>query len=567
MKRYKVKTQIKEELEPEEILLDSEEKEKEEKGRLEVPIENTVFKIIFFILSFLIVALFSRTFYLINIGGERYKVEAKENYLKTSYIEAPRGLIYSKNGNLLVKNVESKGGTERNFSRYYLDSFHFSPILGYIREASKEEIESDPSYYALGDWIGKEGLEKEYEKYLRGKKGLREKIVDVFDKILSDEITKEPEQGNNLILNIDAALQKKIYEEIKKRVGNKNAAAVAITPQDGSVLALVSFPSDDNNIFSQKLSKEELERLKKERKIYNPNWAINGLYPSGSTIKPLIAAAALEEEIITPGTHINCQGKVVIPNPWNPSRPSIKKDWRTHGITDLKKAIAQSCNVYFFTVGGGYGDIEGLGISRIKKYLDLFYIEKELAIDLPGEKVGFVPTPEWFKKFQETKKEKERRSWSIADVYDVAIGQGFFQTTPLHLVVALSSIANKGKIYQPQIVDKITDLNRRTILDIKPKILREKFIKKENVEAVREGMRECVLSGSCRQLLTLPVTSAGKTGTAETPGGKEPHAWFVTFAPYENPEILLLLMIEHGGSGEKIAVPIAREILNWYFRE
>jgi len=559
--KYKVRTQIKEELEPEETLLDSEETKKEEKGRLEVPIKDTVFLIIFIFLSIFSLSLFVRAFYLIEIKGGEFTARATDNYLRVVYTEAPRGIIYSQDGTPLVKNVETKE-EKKSFLRYYPENFYFSPILGYTREAAEEEIESDPTYYQLGDWIGKNGLEKTYEEYLRGEKGMREKIINAKGELLSDKLKKETLQGDNLILNINVKLQKKIYDEKKKRAGNKNAAAIALNPQDGSILALVSLPSDDNNVYSQRLSEEKLAKLEKEKKINNPNWVLSGLYPSGSTIKPLIAAAGLEERIITPKTQINCQGRVIIPNPWNPLKPSIKKDWRTHGITSLDKAIAQSCNVYFFTVGGGYGDIDGLGISRIKKYLDFFYLEEELKIDIPGEKVSFIPTPQWFKE----KKEKiEKRQWSVADVYDVSIGQGYFFTTPLHLAVALSSIANGGKIYQPQIVNKIVNLGGKTIVDINPKVLRENFIQKENIESVRKAMRECVLTGSCRQLLSLPVSSAGKTGTAEAPGNKEPHAWFVSFAPYEKPKILLLVMIEYGGSGEKIALPIAKEVLKWYF--
>ena len=561
--KYKVRTQIKEELEPEETLLDSQELKKEEKGRLEVPIKDKIFVIILILLSIFSFSLFLRTIYLVVAKGEELSAQAKDNYLRIVYTEAPRGIIYSSDGTPLVKNIETtKTEDEKDFLRYYPESFYFSPILGYIREASQEEIENDPNYYQLGDWIGKNGLEKTYEKYLRGEKGVREKIIDAKGEILSDELKSEPVQGNNLILNINAKLQKKLYDEMKKMAGNKNAAAIALNPKDGSVLALVSLPSDDNNVYSQKLSEKEVARLEREKKINNPNWVLSGLFPSGSTIKPLIAAAALQEKIVTPQTQINCQGRVVIPNPWSPSSPSIKKDWTIHGITNLNRAIAQSCNVYFFTVGGGYGNIEGLGISRIKKYLDLFYIEEELKIDIPGESVGFVPTPQWFK---EKKSTKEKRQWSIADVYDVSIGQGYFFTTPLHLAVALSSIANGGKIYQPQIVNKIVNLAGETILDIKSKVLRENFIQEENIESVRKAMRECVLSGSCRQLASLPVSSGGKTGTAEAPGDKEPHAWFASFAPYENPEIFLLVMIEYGGGGEKVAVPIAKEVLKWYF--
>ncbi|MFH0987657.1 MAG: penicillin-binding transpeptidase domain-containing protein [Patescibacteria group bacterium] len=559
--KYKIRVQKKEELEPEEILFDSDEKKKEEKGRLEVPIRDTIFLIVLTFIFLIFISLFTRSLFLIEVRGEELRAKASENYLKNIYIEAPRGLILSEDGVLLTKNIKNDS-KEKPFDRYYPNSFYFSSIIGYSRQATKEEIESDPSYYRLGDWIGKDGLEKEYEIHLRGEKGIREKIINAKGEVLSDQITKEPVQGNSLVLNINAALQKKVFDALKKGAGNKNAAAIALNPQNGKVLALVSLPSDNNNIFSGKLSAEELEELESNKKINNPNWVLSGLYPPGSIIKPLIAAAALEENIVNPSTSIDCRGRVVIPNPWDSSNPSVKKDWKTHGVTNLKKAIAQSCNIYFFTVGGGYDDIKGLGISLIKKYLDLFYIEKEVGIDLPGENVGFVPSADWFKKERE---ELEKRNWSIADIYDVSIGQGYFSTTPLHMAVALSSIANGGKIYQPQIVDRIEDVSKRTILDITPKVLKEDFIKKENIDAVRKGMRECVLTGSCRQLLSLPVSSGGKTGTAEAPGDKEPYAWFVSFAPYEKPEIILLVMIEYGGGGEKVAEPIAEEVLQWYF--
>lgn len=561
-RKYKIRTQAKEELEPEEILLDSEEKKKEKKGRLEVPIQDKVFLVVVALLGFLICALFIRSFYLIEVKSEELKNAAIENYLRIIYTESPRGLVYSKDNIPLVKNITAETEEGKTFFRYYPDSSYFSAIIGYTREATKKEIEQDPSYYQLGDWIGKIGLEREYEDYLRGDKGIREMTVNARGELLSDELRRQPIQGNNLVLNINAGLQKKIYDELEKKAGDRNAAAIALNPQNGKILALVTLPSDDNNVFSRKLSQKEFERLEEERKINNPNWVLSGLFPSGSTIKPLIAAAALEENIITPQTQINCLGKVTIPNPWEPLRPSIKKDWKTHGVTDLNKAIAQSCNIYFFTVGGGYGDIEGLGISKIKKYLNLFYIENELGIDLPGEKVGFVPTPSWF----ENKRSKiEKRQWSIADIYDLSIGQGYFSVTPLHLAVSLSSFANGGKIYQPQVVDRVVTHEEKTILDIRPQILRENFIEKENIDAVQTGMRECVLSGSCRQLLSLPINSAGKTGTAESIGSREPHAWFVSFAPYEDPQILLLVMIEYGGSGEKVTVPVAKSVLQWYF--
>lgn len=574
MKKYQVKTSFKEILEPEEILLDTKERKTKEKGRLEVPIKNNVFMVVFGLFIFIFLVVIARTSQLVFAGGDKMKRAAVENYLRVIYYEAPRGLVYSKDGKVLVENIKfpiSKKNTkvgekkERQYYRKYIDSFYFSPIMGYTREASEAELKSDTSYYEFGDWIGKDGIEKEYENYLRGKKGIREIIVDSKGKILSDKIKRQPEIGDKIILNIDYGLQKKIYDTIKKRVPQKDAVAIAVNPQNGAILALLSIPSDDNNIFSQKkISVSQLKQLEKQRKIYNINKAISARFPSGSIIKPLIAAAALQEKVISTRTTINCHGKVIIPNPWFPEKPTIKKDNKTHGLTNLNKAIAESCNVFFFTVGGGYKDFDGLGIKRIKKYLDAFYIEKNLDIDLPGETVGFVPSKEWFDK--EMKKQM-RRNWSISDVYDASIGQGFFAAPPLHMAMALASIANGGKIYQPQIVDKIE--TKKGLKDIKPKVLNKDFINNENLIAVKKAMRYCVTSpsGSCRRLRSLPVESAGKTGTAESDKGDLTHAWFVAFAPYHNSKIFLLVFVEYGGGGESVAEPIAKDVLEWYFKD
>ncbi|MDD5551579.1 MAG: penicillin-binding transpeptidase domain-containing protein [Candidatus Pacebacteria bacterium] len=573
MKDYKVKTQFKEILEPEEILLDTKERKNKEKGKLELPIQNGVFFVVFSVFILLFLLLLFRTVYFVSAKGEEMSEAAVENYLRKVYTEAPRGIIYSKDKKVLVKNAKDEEAKstekkkEKKYYRNYIDSFYFSFILGYEREATEEDLKGDTDYYEPGDWVGKDGVEKEYEKYLRGKKGVREKVVNAKGKIVSDKVKKEPEIGDSLVLNIDAGLQKKIYRELKRKSSGNDAVGIALNPQNGAVLALVSIPSNDNNVFSKKsLSASYLRNLQKRGSIYNINKAISGRFPSGSIIKPLIASAALEEEVVSSQTTINCTGEVIIPNPWYPEKPTIKKDNKTHGLTDLEKAIAESCNVFFFTVGGGYQDIKGLGMSKIKKYLDLFYIEDELGIDLPGEIAGFVPSKDWFEKKM---KKQMRRNWSISDVYDASIGQGFFSSPPLHMAVALSAIANGGKIYQPQVADKIETSKGKVLKDIKPKILQKDFISKENIKIVKDAMKSCVTSssGSCRQLNSLPVSSAGKTGTAESDRGDLTHAWFVSFAPYEKPEIFLLIFVEYGGGGSDVAEPIAREVLEWYFKD
>jgi len=295
------------------------------------------------------------------------------------------------------------------------------------------------------------------------------------------------------------------------------------------------------------------------------NRAITGRYLIGSTIKPLIASAALEEKIILPQKKINCAGEIIIPNPWDPDIFSIKKDWMIHDWTDLKKAIAESCNVYFYTIGGGYEEQEGLGPTKIKEYLELFGWGEKTGIDLPGEAEGFIPDKEW-------KKKTWGQDWWDGDTYNLSIGQGFLQITPLEVAAAFSAITNGGVLYQPQAVQKIVDTSAgsmQVIKEIKPQILRENFIDQTNLQIVREGMRQAVTGinsshASAISLNSLPVSAAAKTGTAEL-GNDYYHNWVTVFAPYDNPQIVLSIVIEDVREFRVAALPVVKAILEWYF--
>ncbi|PJE57682.1 MAG: hypothetical protein COU82_00795, partial [Candidatus Portnoybacteria bacterium CG10_big_fil_rev_8_21_14_0_10_38_18] len=385
---------------------------------------------------------------------------------------------------------------------------------------------------------------------LRGSYG--EELVEIdslgkFQKVLA---VKEPTSGKDIVLSVDAGLQKEIYDVLKAKLNTLNtskAAAVAVNPQNGKILALVSFPSFDNNEFVRVLPPELFNRIIQDKNEPLLNRAIMGLYPPGSTIKPLLASAVLQEGIISPNKQINCPGYISVIDKYNPNVIWTYNDWKAHGPTDMIKAIAESCDVYFYTVVGGYGEIEGLGIENIEKYLGLFGWSQILGIDLPGEKSGFIPSPSW-------KKEVRNEDWYTGDTYNCSIGQGDITVTPLELTMAIASIANGGKIFRPQLLN-----------DKEPEIINQNFIKPEFLEIVRKGMREAVVSGSARSLADLSVKTAGKTGTAQVSKTKNPHAWFTVFAPYENPEIVLTILVENGGEGSSTALPVAKEILSWYF--
>ena len=395
---------------------------------------------------------------------------------------------------------------------------------------------------------------------------------DALGNIISKEIISLPESGKSLVLWLDADLQEKIKTELEKTlkvIGAKKATAIALDPQTGGVLALVSLSSFDNNLFQKGADPEALQELLEDPYNLEPffNRAVSGRYLTGSTIKPFIASAALEEEIINPEKKINCQGLITIPHQYDPEEEFKFHDWRTHGWTDMRKAIAESCNVYFYTIGGGYEKQEGLGPTKIKEYLELFGWGDLTGIDLPGEAEGFIPDKEWKKTHF---KRKEDQGWWDGDTYNLSIGQGFLLITPLEVANSFASIANGGKLFQPQVVKEIVDKKKEVIEEINPQIIRQNFISSENLQIIREGMRRAVTGedapyASAVTLNSLPVTAAAKTGTAETSEADYYHNWITVFAPYENPEIVLTIMIEDVKGTQVVVAPVAKNILEWYF--
>ena len=455
---------------------------------------------------------------------------------------------------------------ERNSIRYYKDGPIFSHLLGYIGKINTEELKENPEIYSITDLIGRDGIEKSYEQVLKKNSGKTRVERDVYGNILSEEIASLPQSGKSLVLWLDIELQKKIEQELKEileKTGAKKAAGIALNPKTGGLMALVSLPNYDNNLFNKGADQKVLAELLIDPQQPLFNRAISGLYPTGSTIKPLIAIAALEEEIISPLKKINSQGQITIPHKYNPEIVYVFKDWRIHGLTDMRQAIAQSVNVYFYTIGGGYGDQEGLGPSRIKKYLELFGWGNKTQIDLPGEVNGFIPSPDW-------KKEIRAEDWFDGDTYNLSIGQGDISVTPLQVAMAFAAVANGGNVFKPKIVKQIIDSEKNLIEEISPEILRENFIDPENLQIVREGMRMSVTGenspfATAVSFNSLPVAVAAKTGTAEAPRSNYYHNWVTVFGPYEDPEIVLTIMVENVKNVQSAALSVTKEVLGWYF--
>lgn len=450
----------------------------------------------------------------------------------------------------------------------------FSHLLGYMGKINKEELQKEPGLYSIFDYVGRTGVEQSFEEFLRKKPGQLKVERDVLGNPIGEEIVSLPQSGQSVVLWLDSRLQEKIAQVLVsgvKKSGAAGAAAVALDPKTGGVLALLSYPFFDNNLFNKKAPKNLLQELleSKEQPLFNR--AIAGLYPVGSTIKPLLASAALEEKIISPQQQINCQGFIAVANPYYPAAGPefyIYHDWKAHGLTDVKKAIAQSCNVFFYIVGGGYQEQKGLGPSKIKHYLNLFGWGDLTGIDLPGEKKGLVPDPNWKKAaFQNA----FDQLWRDGDTYNLSIGQGYLAISPLQVATAFVAVANGGILYQPQVAQKIVEGDRNSLKIVKefpPKILRKDFIGRENLEVVREGMRQTVTAGSATGWLdTLPVKVAAKTGTAQTGKKGYYHNWLTVFGPFDDPEIVLVLLLEDVPGVQAAALPIAKEILEWYFKE
>lgn len=620
LKKYFVKYRSKESVEAEEIFLDAEAvRSLERKGKLEQPIKNRNFVFLYALMAVVLLGLFFRAGYLQVIKGEYYSELSRGNKLRIYSVSAPRGIIYDRFHQPLVYNIpsfdlvvnlvdflensilvqekilekiikvvsveskdalrekieEASGKTsqivllkniereaalvlenwvdnwpgmrlEKNAQRQYPFGVYFAHILGYTGQISPSELK-DRDNYLLNDQIGKDGLERQYEEILRGEPGQEQMEVDALGRIRNLLASKLPEPGEGLVLFIDGELQKKLYSSLEGMADNA-AAAVAIDPNNGGVLAMVSLPGFDSNLLVQGISQLELDALFGKYDQPFLNRAVAGQYPPGSTLKPLIAAAALEEKVISSSRQINCTGLLSIANIYNPEIVYRYPDWTVHGLTDIVKAIAESCNVFFYIVGGGYEQTAGLGVDRIKEYLQNFGLGQKTGIDLPYEEAGLIPDEEW-------KIGQGGEKWYLGDTYHLSIGQGDILVTPLQMAAAISAIANGGIFYQPRLVDKSVDAV----------IVKDNFIQSENIATVQKGMRQAVITGSAAALGSLPVEVAGKTGTAQFGTEGKTHSWFVGYAPYDNPQIVIAIVIEGGGEGHKAAVPVAKEVLEWYF--
>lgn len=569
------------------------------------------------IISVLVIAvLIGRAAYLQIYQGEYYAGLADGNRIRIVPSMAPRGTFYDRNGELLVTNrpgfsvsllpltapisddviarlsdllkvptdeIKTKIAGHSGFnpiriktdvtpdivsiieeqkSQYPGVVIEVTPIrdyilkqegahtFGYVSEINDTELEKmKDEGYKSGDIIGKFGIEKIYDKELRGENGGQQVEVDVSGKPVQILGRKEPVPGDDLELTIDIKLQQaaeKAVDEQLTQIGAHAAAAVVMNPQTGEILAMVSRPAFDPNLFAHGISSKDWNQL--NNNPYHPmdNKTITGEYPPGSTFKIVTGTAALTEGVVTPDEQIFDSGHHWI-------IPKGNADGEALGWLNFRSALAHSDNVYFYEMGNR------LGIDRLEKYARMFGLGAKTGIDLPYEASGLVAN----RRYKE--KNFDDGEWYLSETFDAAIGQGFNLVTPLQAAMVMGEIAADGKRYKPHVVNRIIAPDGSVVKDFQPELLSQLDVPEEDIKLVQDGLHDVTKYGTAASSFRgFTVDIAGKTGTAENSQGRD-HGWFVAYGPFDNPNVVVAVIIENGGYGSQSAVPIGRKILEAAF--
>ncbi len=547
------------EIDPEDVFLDSENLSALDtdqlQGQLERPLGVHVFYATVIATLFLTLGFSYRLFSMQVIDGEVYQEKSDNNHLRKIPLFALRGTISDRNGEILAWNsmsystsTEAEGDRDIP-KRLYTETPGFSHLLGYVSYPKRDQS----GIFWQEEYIGKDGVEKFYQEQLAGVKGERIIEVTALKKIEAENVVVYPTNGENLILSVDKGVQAKLYESIEslaKEVGFTGGAGVIMDVRNGEVLAITSYPEYDNTLITNAVTKEEKNKVAEELKDKRQKFldrAVSGLFVPGSTVKPFFAYAALEENIIDPETSIYSSGALVIKNRFG-GPDTVFKDWKKHGYVNMREAIAVSSDEYFYQVGGGYKDQQGLGIKKLKEYAELFGFATTTGIDLPHEEYGVIPSPEWKKKLFD-------EDWLVGNTYHSSIGQYGFQVTPLELLRATAVVANGGRLVTPHVLKRLETPQEDLNLDQK------------NLKVIQEGMRMAVTSdkGTAKGLRINDVTIAAKSGTAELGVTKLlVNSWITGYFPYENPKYAFVVVMEKGSRDNlKGAVFAARKTIEW----
>lgn len=528
----------------------------------------TICLVLFFII-------FLRLFRLQIVEGAKNKELADSNRIQVKIIHSPRGVIFDRNGKILAANspafrlfdqntkkarfitreealkMEAKNDPEAanleiDNVRTYLEGEKFAHVLGYVGQISEEQLQKDEyKNYRLGDSIGQMGAEAQFEGILRGIDGGEIIEVDSKGRKLRTLRVKNPIPGQNIYLSIDAELQERIYQLITEAASKSKSccgAAIAMDPASGQVLALLSLPSFDPNLFTDSETDEGvINELLTRLSAPILNRAIAGTYPPGSTFKIISSLAALGSGV-SAETFFQDTGVMYI-GPYKFSNWYFNQYGKVEGPVNLVKALQRSNDTYFYKIA------QIVGQEKLSDWAKKLHLGSKLGIDLPGEEEGLVPDGAW-------KEKTYGQVWYPGDSLHMAIGQGFVLTTPLQILGITSYIAGGGALYKPEL-----------LLKESPEVLVSNLLPKEKVGIIKEGL-ELVpkAGGTAWPFFSFPLETAGKTGTAEYGDPKNrTHAWYTSFAPADDPKIVLTVLLEGAGEGSSVAAPIAKEAYRWYF--
>lgn len=534
------------EIDPEDVFLDSQNLSSlnldQMEGQLERPLGKHVFYLVLVGVLILVSAYSYRLFSMQIVHGASYASKADNNHLKKIPLFALRGTVSDRNGELLAWNTlgnyiykDTKSSSTEKVSiddipmRVYTESEGFSHLLGYVSYPKRDSS----GVFWQDEYVGKDGVEKQYQTLLQGVKGERIIAINALHQVEAENVVIYPAHGANITLSIDKGVQEKLYQGIEalaKKASFSSGAGVIMDVSTGEILAITSYPEYNNNMMTNAKSKEENKQvgedlLDKRRKFLNR--AVGGLFTPGSTVKTFVALAALMEGVITPEQNIYSSGKLVIKNKYG-GPDTVFKDWKAHGYVDMRKALEQSSDEYFYQVGGGYKDQKGLGIERIHKYATMFGFGTTTGIDLPGEEHGTIPSPAW-------KKKVFGEDWLVGNTYHTSIGQYGFQLTALELVRGVAAIANGGHLVTPHVLKGLETSS--TTLDLPQK----------DVRVIQEGMYRVVhgANGTGKPLDIGGIKIAAKSGTAELGVSKEQVNSLITgYFPYENPKYAFVVVME-----------------------
>ena len=583
--RYKINTTEYDDVHPEETLADG----LSAHSSVEVPVSRAVFGTLYTIIGLCLVLILFQAMRLQIVHGGQYAAQADRSRFNRYPVAGLRGAIVDTHGVPLVENIPAFDVVlaRSEFNTVNLD--RLSSILGgpvtignqgvitlrkdapksvaisvqaaqipgvyIVPTAKRHYIEGSAAAHIIGytseglqgERIGREGVEAYYDSYLR----VPPEYVALIPNM--SITTSDADNISTARLTIDSAVQQALYDAVTsvfREHGVHRGAAIVQRVTTGEILGMVSIPSFNSNNIDAKILTDS------NRPLFNR--AVSGLYAPGSTIKPLYALAGLKEHIVTPSTLVYANGSIEVPSEVDPSKTYIFRDWKVHGWTDIRKAIAWSVDVYYYALGGGYGDISGLGVDRIEKYLRLFGVDKKTDVDLPAEAAGFVPSKQW-------KKDTRGEPWYLGDTYNISIGQGDLQVTPIWLSAYVSSIANGGRMMKPFIVSSISK-NGKNIYANEPEVMLDLPFDAATVRVVQEGMRQTVIDGTATMLQDLPQAVAAKTGTAQVTG-KNLNSLLVVYGPYDKPDISVTVLIEQIKDSQLLGVQVAHRFLMWYFQQ